>query len=126
MASSPVKACPTCGVEFALDQIANHPDVQPIGMQFEDTNHEFNFYYFNHACPGCGTTFLIPVLAFLPLIVEPVPDLVRTGLEDCGRHCLDVRDLANCGAPCRYAPFRRHLLEMRAQSDAARRRKPAA
>jgi hypothetical protein len=82
-------------------------------MQFEDPDHKYNFYYFNHLCPNCGSTILIPVMEFLPYVNEPVPDLVRTGMEDCERHCLKIDDLAECSAPCRYAPFRRLLLRIR-------------
>jgi hypothetical protein len=104
--------CPNCGETFEIAAIAAHPQVEPIGMQLEDTDHRYNYYYFNHVCDHCGTTFLVPVLDFLPLITEPVPDLALHGTETCERHCLDVRDLKLCNQPCMYAPFRRHLLTM--------------
>jgi hypothetical protein len=111
--SSRHASCPNCAQKFELARIAEHPEVEPIGMQIEDTDHNFNFYYFNHVCAGCGSTFLVPVQSFLPFIQEPVPDLILTGSEECERHCLDVKDLQICSQPCTYAPFRRHLLAMR-------------
>lgn len=107
------KTCPGCGTAFTLRQVLESPDIEPIGMQLEDSDHAWNFYYFNHRCPTCGSTFLIPVLDFLPLISEPVPDLALNGTESCERHCTRIDDLAECSAPCRYAPFRRFLLKMR-------------
>jgi hypothetical protein len=117
-----VTSCPTCGVAFTLDQLMESADVEPVGMQFVDPDHQYNMFFFNHACAGCGTTFTVPVEEFLSCITEPVPDLARTGMEDCGRHCLRVTDLAACAAPCRYAPFRRLLLRMLA-AQAGRRPK---
>jgi len=95
-------------------------------MQLEDTDHRYNYYYFNHVCAHCGTTFLVPVMDFLPFITEPVPDLALAGTELCERHCLDVRDLGACEQDCRYAPFRRHLLSMRAAYVQIEEKKKAA
>lgn len=61
-----VKACPKCGAQFELAKLASDPDVIPIGMQFADPEQHSNLYYFNHTCPGCGTTFVIAVEDFLP------------------------------------------------------------
>ena len=98
---------------FSLRALLESPEVAPIGMQIEDTDHAWNYYYFNHECPSCGSTFTIPVLDFLPFISEPVPDLVLTGTETCQRHCMKIGDLMECHNACRYAPFRRFLLNLR-------------
>ncbi len=116
------RACTGCGHSYDLAELVRDVDFVPIGMQFEDPDQQFNFYFFNHECPNCGTTILIPVLDFLPFIAEPVPDLVRTGMEDCGRHCTRIEDLSECRAQCRYAPFRRYLLLLKARREAAVRR----
>ena len=108
-----MKTCAGCGYEFDLASIARDAQLEPVGMQFEDPDHKYDFYYFNHTCLSCGSTILIPVMEFLSYVKEPVPDLVRTGMEDCERHCLRIDDLETCSAPCRYAPFRRLLLQMR-------------
>ena len=113
------KTCPGCGTVFTLQEILSSPEVEPVGMQFLDTDPTHNVYYFNHVCPSCGSTFVIPVLAFLPFIAEPVPNLALTGTEVCEHHCLRIEDLNVCHAPCRYAPFRRFLLRMRKERPAA-------
>jgi hypothetical protein len=110
-------SCPSCHENFDLAHLAENREVEPIGMQFEDTDQHYNYYHFNHVCDRCGTTFLLPVLEFLPLIQEPVPNLVLAGTEDCERHCYDIKDLRTCDQPCMYAPFRRHLLTMRTEHE---------
>ncbi len=109
------KRCPGCGTAFTMDQILESAEIEPIGMQLEDNDHAWNFYYFNHRCPSCGSTFVIPVLDFLPWITEPVPQATLTGTESCERHCMRLDDLGDCQARCRYAPFRRLLLRMRSR-----------
>ncbi len=107
------KTCPGCGTPFTLQQILECAEVEPIGMQLEDDDPAWNYYYFNHRCPSCGSTFLIPVTDFAPWIPEPVPGPVLAGTESCERHCTRIDDLSACTAPCRYAPFRRFLLHLR-------------
>ncbi len=106
------RQCTCCGYEFELAAVMTDPVIVPIGMQFEDPDHRYNYFYFNHVCEGCGSTLLIPVLDLLPLIDEPVPDEILTGGETCGGHCTRLSDHAPCEAACRYAPFRRFLLRM--------------
>ena len=113
-----VKQCPGCPATFALNDFMGNPELNAIGMQFEDADLEYNMYYFNHECPNCGSTLVVSVLEFLPLIEEPVPEEVLTGLEPCEGHCMRIEDLANCGAPCRYAPFRRFLLKLKSHTAA--------
>lgn len=108
-----VKQCPGCAATFALNDFMGNPEIDAIGMQFEDAELKNNLYYFNHECPACGSTFVVSVLEFLPLIEETVPEEVLAGLEPCEGHCTRIDDLAACGAPCRYAPFRRFLLKLR-------------
>lgn len=103
-----VKQCPMCAHPFTLGDVMAHPEVKPIGMAFLG---EVNQYFFNHVCAGCGSTFTIPVEAFLALIQEPVPAQALVGTSRCEHHCRRVTDLQRCAQPCRYAPFRRFLLE---------------
>lgn len=107
------KTCPGCGVTFTLQEIVENPEVKPLGMQFVDPALRRNVYYFNHAAPGCGTTFVIPVSAFRPFIAETIPDTVLAGSADCGHHCTTIDDMVVCKAACCYAPFRRFLLRLR-------------
>jgi hypothetical protein len=105
--------CPNCGEQFAIATIAEHPDVVPIGMLLEYVDDHYHFYFFNHVAAHCGTTFVVPVSDFLPYITEPVPELALTGSEACEHRCTELKDLQACRQQCRYAPFRRHLLQMR-------------
>lgn len=107
-----IKVCPGCGTAFTLHDLIQHPEIVPLGMQFEDGGFFLNVFYFNHDRAGCGSTFVVPAKAFLPLITEPVPESNLAGTEACGNHCLSVGDLSGCNAPCRYAPFRRFLLRI--------------
>ncbi len=104
--------CSGCGKQLALQELIDSPEIEPIGMQLDDTNLKFNYYYFNHNDPSCGSTLLVPITEFIPLIHEPIPGSIAAGEEGCGRHCLDVQDLSNCTNECHHAPFRRFLLEM--------------
>jgi hypothetical protein len=113
MEPSSFATCPKCGERFELATIAENPDIDPIGMQLEDGEDAYHFFYFNHLARHCGTTFVVPAEAFLPYIAEPVPDLSLAGSPDCERRCLNVKDLQSCQQPCRYAVFRRHLIAMR-------------
>jgi hypothetical protein len=110
------KTCPGCGTVFTLQQIVSNSEVLPIGMQIVESGR--HMYFFTHACSACGSTFVVPVLAFLPFLTEPVPDTPFTGTEVCDRHCMRIDDLSRCYAPCRYAPFRRFLLQIRKEQRA--------
>lgn len=108
-----VKQCPGCPASFSLADFRNNPEIHAIGMQFGDADFQDSLYYFNHECPRCGTTFVVSVLEFLPLIDEVVPETSLAGSDTCGGHCTRIDDLAQCDNPCRYAPFRRFLLKLR-------------
>lgn len=107
------RRCPGCSALFTLEDLLRSPDIRPIGMLIETNDHSLNHYYFNHTCPSCGSTFVVPILDFLPLIREVVPERIMTGSDACEGRCTRIDDLAGCSAPCRYAPFRRFLLELR-------------
>lgn len=124
--NKPLKRCPGCGDEFGLSDFIDNPSLQAIGMQFEDTDFENNLYYFNHECPHCGSTMVVSVLAFLPLIDEPIPEDILAGRERCEGHCMRIDDLAACQSACKYAPFRRFLLKLRARVVAQAPEKEAA
>ena len=113
-----VKTCPSCGPPFTLRDLISLPEIAPLGMQFETGDPDSNVFYFNHNRPGCGSTFVVPVMEFLPLITEPIPDSILTGSEKCGHHCLSIDDLSICQAPCKYAPFRRFLVGIRMRTAA--------
>ena len=115
----PAKVCPGCGRVFSLLELVESPELRPIGMQFIDEELTHNVYYFSHICPDCGTTFVVSVSVFVPLINEPIPPDSLAGTEECDAHCIAIEDLALCSKPCRYAPFRRFLLHMRNRHPSA-------
>jgi len=115
----PTKVCPGCNQAFSLLELVESPELQPLGMQFVDKELSQNVYYFSHICPSCGTTFVVSVTAFLPLIQEPIPTDCLAGTEACEEHCMAVADLELCSRACRYAPFRRFLLQIRRRHELA-------
>jgi len=116
MTGMTVKQCPGCGACLTLQQIRDCDDIRPLGMQVIGPGLKGGVAYFNHTRPGCGTTFVVPVIELIPLITEPIPDAILTGTESCERHCLTLADLGECGQPCLYAPFRRLIISMVEQS----------
>ena len=104
--------CPGCGTTFSIHDVPGHPEIEPIGMQLDGEDPKFNLYYFNHVNPGCKSTFAVQVDFFLPLITEPVSKLVLAGSRECNHYCVRIDELRACGNECRYAPFRRFLLEL--------------
>lgn len=122
LGSQVVKQCPKCHRGFTLQEVLDSAEIQPIGMAFEPGAFENNLYYFNHGCPGCGSTFVLPVEQFVPYILEEIPPSVLDGSSACERHCRKLRDLEACGQPCFYAPFHRFLLERLVKQRAVRQR----
>ena len=112
MSGEPVKTCPGCGRDFTLEELISDPRARPEGLTFEDGEPAHNLFFFTHTVPECGTTFVVPVEAFLTVIDEPVPDRIMTGTEVCERHCTRISDWAACSQACFHAPFRRFLLSM--------------
>jgi hypothetical protein len=104
--------CPTCGEQFAIAAIAEHPDVAPVGMLFEDEVHHRHMYHFTHVAAHCGTTFVVPVEAFLPYLSEPVREKSLIASDRCEQLCRHSDELDACHQPCRHAPFRRHMVSM--------------
>ena len=106
--------CPMCGVQFAIAEIAEHPDVDPIGMMVETVGGKpCHLYFFNHVVADCGTTFVVPAEEFLPYIREPLPEHSLLGTQPCEGHCTHLENLQACAQACLYAPYRRYMLAMR-------------
>ncbi|MBE0564479.1 MAG: hypothetical protein IH621_00855 [Krumholzibacteria bacterium] len=112
----PVITCPFCKAPFTLEDLVASPDIAPIGMMLNDDDAAWNFYYFNHMASGCGTTFTVSVEVFAPLLNEAVPEAIRTHSCDCEGRCTSLADLAECGAECHWAPYRRFLGVLRART----------
>ena len=107
-----VKKCPLCGTQFSIDDICNSDLITPLGMQIDDDDDHASFYYFNHDCPECGTSFTVPVMAFASLIDELIPSEDLFGTDICGEHCVRLDDLRECQHDCKWAPFRRFIVRL--------------
>lgn len=112
------KVCPCCKAVLTIDDFVENAEVEPLGMTVDVTDPSFNYYYFNHECQSCGTTFAVNVLTFEPFIPEPIPPFVLAGTVECELHCTRIDDLAVCTRECRYAPYRRYLLQLRKKLSA--------
>ncbi len=111
------KQCPGCGKWFSLKNIMECEHIKPVGMSFESKSFGLNVYYFNHQVESCGTTFLIPVKEFIPVLQEPIPCLDLTGTSDCEMHCMYIDDLTECSRECIHAPFRRFLVNIASRRE---------
>lgn len=120
-----LKQCPCCGQWLTLDDFLSDVEIEPIGMSIDTEVPELNYYYFNHECAGCGTTFLVDVMVFRQCIEEPIPAEILTGSPECEGHCTRIEDLAVCANECRFAPFRRFLLKLREKVQAGPTARPA-
>jgi len=106
------KQCPMCGTWFTVDDIIHSPEIAPIGMMAQIDNPEKNFFFFNHLRDGCHSTFAVSAEKFAPFITETVPEKVRFGEDVCPGHCASLGELAACQTACRWAPYRRFLLDL--------------
>jgi hypothetical protein len=121
----PIKQCPNCGEWFSLQDVLENPEIEPLGMSFENADSELNVYYFRHTSERCGTSFVIPVYEFAGLVREPMHANILRGTTECESHCTSVDDLSACSQQCLYAPFRRLLLSM-LRSDISRQHETVA
>lgn len=107
--------CPCCGTWFSSQDILASPAVEPLGMMRDVEDRERNLLFFNHLVPGCGSTFTIDARRFTPFLPESPPTASLADGTECQHHCTSIHDLTECGANCRWAPYRRLLLELRHQ-----------
>jgi len=107
--------CPGCQLWFTAREIIDGSFVEPIGMTLEEGNAEWNLFYFNHKVPDCGTTFVIRADSFDPFIEEPIPPRTMAFGPDCEGHCTSIEDRRLCQYECRWAPYRRFLIQLLAK-----------
>lgn len=107
-----VKECPTCNEPFSTQALLEDLMVDAVGMMLIDEDLTMSAYFFNHLCPGCGTTFSVAIDKFRELIKEEIPDTLLAGSPVCDGHCTRLRDLADCDNPCSNAPYRRFLINV--------------
>lgn len=108
------KLCNYCKRTFSPQQLAEDPEVRPIGMVYDDEIGKA-YYMFQHESEDCGTSFTVNIRDFDPLLEEKIPELRMTLCEGCEEHCVNIKDLQECSQNCEFAPFRRFLLKMIAQ-----------
>jgi hypothetical protein len=114
-----IKTCAVCKSELTLDDFEHDPYLVPIGMMFIDDDITEAYYMFQHEKPGCGTSLVIPVTAFLPAITEPIAEKIMALKDCCEFHCTKLDDLNACKAPCLFASYRRHIIELVARKGRA-------
>lgn len=112
MTLTPVRSCPNCRTQLTLYDLALDPQIRPLGLTFNGTDLSTAYYCFQHEKPQCGTTFLIDVERFAPLIDELIPDRILAGNVECNGHCVRIDDLEVCESECHMAPYRRFLMRM--------------
>lgn len=120
MEAKSIKQCPYCKMSLTLEQLAQDPDINIIGMSFAEDSLEWVYYFFQHEVPNCGSSFLVRVDEFTSLIQEPIPTEKMTLRDCCEEHCVSVNDLSTCKAECYFAPFRRLLIKMIADKERIR------
>jgi hypothetical protein len=115
-----IKTCACCQTNLTLDDFEHHPDIIPIGMMFIGGDISEAFYLFQHERPGCGTSLAVSVKAFEPAITEPIAEQVMALKDCCEHHCTNLDDLNRCSAPCFFAAYRRHLIDLVARKGRAK------
>lgn len=112
MSDERFKRCPACDQWFTLKDILDNPELEPVGLSFEEGFPQANLFYFQHANGLCNSSFVIPVAQLIQLIDEPIPENILGGTDKCSAHCTQLDDWAACGQDCYYAPFRRFLINL--------------
>ena len=105
--------CPCCGTWLSAEDILTSPAIEPLGMMRDVEDRERNLLFFNHLVPGCGSTFTIDARRFAPFLPEALPVVPLADGPDCQHHCTSIHDLAECRSDCRWAAYRRLLLDLR-------------
>jgi hypothetical protein len=97
---------------FSASALLADLEVQAVGMMRASDGPDESVYFFNHNCPGCGTSFTVSILDFAEFIVEEMPEANLDGTPACKGHCNRIADLSLCNAPCSNAPYRRFLVNV--------------
>lgn len=113
MNSSIVKQCPMCARRFSAADLLQDLSVEVIGMMtLVEPGGNASYFFFNHNCPGCGTSFVISTEHFAEFITEQAPAELLAGGPVCQGHCTQLDDLTVCDAVCANAPLRRFLVNV--------------
>jgi hypothetical protein len=113
MDASIIKQCPKCTQQFSVAALLADLSVEVIGMMMLSAGGEKSrYYFFNHNCPGCETSFAVAIEHFAGVLGEDVPTVLLAGTPGCKGHCTRLDDLTLCQAACSNAPFRRFLVNV--------------
>ena len=105
------KKCNYCRKLFTAAQLLTDPEISIIGIGFAPGSLNNNYYWFKHSAENCGTTFMVNVELFADRISEPIPQENVFGQAGCNHQCSNLNDLSQCVLECRFAPFRRFILQ---------------
>ncbi len=119
MTRSIIKQCPMCARQFSVVDLLEDLSVEVIGMMsLNEASGVRRVYFFNHNCPGCGTSFAVSIEHFAGLIREQVPKELLAGTAACKGHCTRLDSLTLCEAACSSAPYRRFLVNVLLDGEA--------
>ena len=104
--------CPNCLKELLIDDIVKGYFVEPIGMQLEPDNPHQSYFFFTHTIVGCNATLTIETMAFEPYIEEKIPDRINAGEMNCPGNCTRIDDMRMCTEICKWATYRRFLIDL--------------
>jgi hypothetical protein len=109
--TGPFQICGSCKRAWATwDSFVLDPAVRLLGLQSEIALPDVNLLVFEH---GCGSSISILSRRLRHLLPEPQPGdpTVRLmGTAQCREHCLHLKDLEACDAPCSNARDRKLIL----------------
>ena len=111
-AGTVIKTCPCCGTRFTTDDLMANQSITPIGLQLDEENPAFSYYYFNHDVSSCGTSFTIQVEVLSHMVSSKESLPVLTGSDLCEQRCVDLNDWSVCVQTCAHAPYRALLRKM--------------
>jgi hypothetical protein len=120
-ANLPFKSCSCCEHRWETrDDLLEDTDVQLVGYQADFADLDRGLLLFTHLTRDCGSTMALEVGEMIDLIDTPRHARTLRGTDDCRGHCLSVRNLGRCNAPCRNAHVRdlmHEILERQVRRD---------
>jgi hypothetical protein len=104
------KSCSYCRSDWAsLDDFMRDPEVRPLGLVIHFRDAYRSLLLFNHRC---GTTLALRADELRDRL-PPLDGPSLAGQPTCNNLCLRFEELGECDQPCRHAPLRKLLAEMR-------------
>ena len=98
------KQCSSCQYSWlSRETFLADPHIEIIGYQVSFDGDNNGLFLFNHLCK---TTLALSVETFDDLYQGTRYATAATGTEQCSGYCLDMTDLRDCSAECKYAYVR--------------------